>query len=305
MKILVAADLHLGRKHRLVPDLTELTLELFQRVVESPHDGLIICGDIFDTSTPTPKLLAQLMSILKTTDRPTLLISGNHDMGRKGSAAEPLKQIRNPAIALVEEGGVYDFCGFKVYAESYPETFTRVRAVREEADIYVVHGSVLGHPNSPPEDWQYELPGLTFAGHLHAPFIGPPANYPGSLLPGNFNEGHKAGLLTWDGELVERIEYSGYPTFRSTELVSALKEDLSDPKDIVRVKVASTQKQKVQLLKETENVTVDYLPPEATLRPAAADIAAQPTMLEMYSAYLSGTGGDSALLELAREFFNE
>lgn len=89
-RYIVAADLHLGNHRVFGGDTTAslnkralLTLATFQEIVhlaKEQHANLIIAGDLFDTTRPSPQLLTEVLRILDEGHVQTHVLVGNHDL---------------------------------------------------------------------------------------------------------------------------------------------------------------------------------------------------------------------------------
>jgi exonuclease SbcD len=87
MKILHTADLHLGRlfhEYSLIEDQEYMLRQLIETAEDGTYDALIIAGDIYDRSIPSPEAVNLFSSFLKELREhcPKLhifLIPGNHD----------------------------------------------------------------------------------------------------------------------------------------------------------------------------------------------------------------------------------
>lgn len=88
-------------------------LDALERAVQAVegYDGLVICGDLFDTSAPSPQMVAEVQRILAQAP-PTYILLGNHDMVSNASgdhALGPLLPLDNVLVAqLVEVDEVGD-----------------------------------------------------------------------------------------------------------------------------------------------------------------------------------------------------
>ena len=89
MKIAAVADVHLGNHRRHGGDLVgglntraRLSVQVFGAALyESAKwaDVFVVAGDLIDTTNPTPQLLAQTQTAIKTANVPTNLVVGNHE----------------------------------------------------------------------------------------------------------------------------------------------------------------------------------------------------------------------------------
>ena len=86
MKILHTSDWHIGKSlygKKRYQEFQQFVLWLKSTIEEEQIDALIIAGDIFDTSTPSPQALQAYFDFLKTfvhsNCRHIVIIGGNHD----------------------------------------------------------------------------------------------------------------------------------------------------------------------------------------------------------------------------------
>ena len=84
MRFLHIADLHVGRKllgtHSLVDDQQHI-LEQVIHMAKSAN-AVLIAGDVYDRSQPSQeaiRMVSSFLSALAVLQKPTFLISGNHD----------------------------------------------------------------------------------------------------------------------------------------------------------------------------------------------------------------------------------
>lgn len=98
MRILHTSDLHIGKLlhgHSLLDDQRHVFTQITQAVVDRQPDALIVAGDIFDRSIPPVGAVALLGEWLtdlrsKAPDVPIVIISGNHDNGKRLAWASAL-----------------------------------------------------------------------------------------------------------------------------------------------------------------------------------------------------------------------
>ena len=86
-------------------------LDTLERAVESAQhsDALVICGDLFDTSNPSPQLIAEVQRILLQAPK-VFVLMGNHDMVSDSpgdNALGPLLPLEN--VHPVEQPEVFTF----------------------------------------------------------------------------------------------------------------------------------------------------------------------------------------------------
>jgi exonuclease SbcD len=118
VKILHTADWHVGRtlrgrsradEHRAVLD------EIVAIAREEVVDLVIVAGDLFDVSAPTPEseeIVYRALLALAATGTDVVVIAGNHDHPRRLAAVRPLldlTRVRTAAfVARADDGGVAD-----------------------------------------------------------------------------------------------------------------------------------------------------------------------------------------------------
>ncbi len=98
MKILHCADLHLGRsfhERSLIEDQRAALEYIAKRLADGPYAALIIAGDIYDRSVPSPEAVTLLSSFLQTLKKrcpstALFLSPGNHDSAERLSYAAAL-----------------------------------------------------------------------------------------------------------------------------------------------------------------------------------------------------------------------
>lgn len=115
MKILHTADWHIGRFIRgrsRLEEQTEILDEIIGIAADEAVDLVLVAGDQFDTSSPTPaaeqlvyRALLELAEVA-----PVVMVSGNHDHPRRLEAVAPLLKLGRvtvgSTVARAEEGGV-------------------------------------------------------------------------------------------------------------------------------------------------------------------------------------------------------
>ena len=111
-KLAFIADIHVGNPASFggpticgVNTRGRHVLEALQRAVTAAQDfdGLVICGDLFDTANPSPQLISEVQSILAQGPR-TYLLMGNHDMVSDApgdNALGPLQVLDN--VLIIEQ----------------------------------------------------------------------------------------------------------------------------------------------------------------------------------------------------------
>lgn len=112
MKLLHLGDLHLGKKvHGYL--MAEEQLDALRQVLviaeEQDVDGVLIAGDVYDTSMPVTQgvaLLDAFLDELKKRQIPVYMIAGNHDSGIRLEFARSILQEAGVHIAGVYHGEI-------------------------------------------------------------------------------------------------------------------------------------------------------------------------------------------------------
>ena len=136
MKILHTADWHLGRSLRgvsLLEDQAHVLDQIFEVIVASNIDVLIVAGDVYDKASP-PEPAVKLYSdfierVYEETETAIVVIAGNHDSGQRLGAVTKLFDkrrilIRGPLskdetpLMLEDEHGAVAFSALP-YGEIY------------------------------------------------------------------------------------------------------------------------------------------------------------------------------------------
>jgi len=117
MRIAVVADVHIGN-HRVqggktrfgLNDRCRLTIETLESAYASARRAqcttMIIAGDLFDTPTPTPQMLARVISVMRDYDDvDTIVLSGNHDQMSTSPGDNGLGPLAASDAAIVVDDG--------------------------------------------------------------------------------------------------------------------------------------------------------------------------------------------------------
>lgn len=105
MKFLHTADLHIGKKlHEcsLLEDQRHILKQIYEIACENRVDAVLIAGDIYDRSVPSTEaveLLDDFLTELIKADIPVIMISGNHDSGKRVAFAERILEKQGLYIA--------------------------------------------------------------------------------------------------------------------------------------------------------------------------------------------------------------
>ncbi|MDR2246033.1 MAG: exonuclease subunit SbcD [Treponema sp.] len=149
MKFLHTADLHLGKvfhEHSLIDDQKHLLDQLAEILSDPSFAALLIAGDVYDRSIPSPDAADLFSAFLGTVkarrpDLQVLVLPGNHDsssrlgFGRELFAGLGVHLVTRPEDAfrpvLVSPGGGDETCAFFLLPFLYPGSL-RAGAGRED-----------------------------------------------------------------------------------------------------------------------------------------------------------------------------
>ena len=117
MKIGFCADVHLGNHRRLggpvvagINNRGRLALDTFKRAVQKSVEleckALVVLGDLLDTSSPEPQLLAEIQEIVK--DAPVVIVMGNHEQVSSATGDHALGPLI-PVADVTEKPQIVDF----------------------------------------------------------------------------------------------------------------------------------------------------------------------------------------------------
>lgn len=167
--MIVIADLHLGKVQDTVPKngLPSRVWDLKQRVSEAidvcrQHDeSLVLAGDIFDSTHPSPWMIDVFLELMKQTTTETFLLLGNHDCGVEYHSLQYVQGllahvhlINEPQFRVIDgmktallphmprvkmEAAVEKYGSYMDYA---------LHCVKEEVDVVVSHAHISGAKNS-------------------------------------------------------------------------------------------------------------------------------------------------------------
>ncbi|WP_048147958.1 metallophosphoesterase family protein [Palaeococcus ferrophilus] len=134
MKFAHIADVHLGLSRRIVntreEDVARNFEEAIRKSLSEGVDFILIAGDLFDSSRPTPQTLRQAVRVLdlaREAGVPVFAIEGNHDRTHRKSSA----------YALLEDLGLIHLVGIR--GESVENEYLRSEP---RDDAYLVYGKV-------------------------------------------------------------------------------------------------------------------------------------------------------------------
>ncbi|MBE6753297.1 MAG: DNA repair exonuclease [Ruminococcaceae bacterium] len=190
-RITHTADLHLGSHFSSTPEIAASRkmeqLENLRNIIKIAHEdnseALLICGDLFDTLRVDSQLLAEVQSILGSSDLYVFISPGNHDPATPDSSYmmegwPDNVHIFRGGLECVELEGK-DVCiwglGFRhsIEAESLLYTFI---PQDKKINILMMHGEVVPDENSesrynPVTPERLASLGVDFCalGHIHKP----------------------------------------------------------------------------------------------------------------------------------------
>jgi hypothetical protein len=108
------SDWHLGRSYQRIGPKSaetrqwrfEAARSVFRLAIDQDAAFILVAGDLFDSETPPPATVTEIVDLLRDAPRPILIIPGNHDPLLEGSVwrredfAGQLKGVKNVRIAL-------------------------------------------------------------------------------------------------------------------------------------------------------------------------------------------------------------
>ena len=237
IRILAAADLHIGASHLCTLEEQERSLDAVQDLcVTEKADLLLIAGDLFHHNRPSPEALKIAGHFFERLRVPVLMAKGNHDP----DASEIVRYFRGQVI-VPSEPGVMQRDGVDIAVMPYlVDRFVRARlsgnasketTARELTSaasdilsgflaqrrpgvplVLVAHGTVAGTETSSGwsmgfiggTEWRISVEDaaqfdLAVVGHIHRhQSPAPNVVVPGSLLPLDFSETDPHGVIVAD-----------------------------------------------------------------------------------------------------------
>lgn len=129
MKLLVTADHHIGNhgrfggaqrgglntRARLTLAVTRAAHGLARELGANLH---LVCGDLFDTSRPTPAMLAHTQRIFAS-GVPSIVLLGNHDYHSGEADDHAISPLVLPSVTLVTEPCIIDLDGAELWVVPY------------------------------------------------------------------------------------------------------------------------------------------------------------------------------------------
>lgn len=110
MRFIHISDLHIGKKLKeasLEEDQRHILAQIIGIVSEQRPDGVLIAGDVYDTTSPTIESVTMLdwfLTELTSMDVPVFMISGNHDSPEKLSFGSRMFEKNNLFISGTYSG---------------------------------------------------------------------------------------------------------------------------------------------------------------------------------------------------------
>lgn len=119
MKFLHTADWHIGKTLKgrsRIEEQTAVLREIYQHAVTHAVDAVLIAGDLYETSSPTPeaqRLVNETLMRLARKGIEVILIAGNHDSGATFEAYKPIMEVAGINVfgqaRPADQGGVHTF----------------------------------------------------------------------------------------------------------------------------------------------------------------------------------------------------
>ena len=262
MNFIHMADLHIGAKNKLLPsDKQELLKserlqalsDLFLQAKNCENEFMVICGDLFHSKTPQPKLVKQFFELVKNFSLPVIYVKGNHDEKWQGEYPDNfiiLNQDR-PCVS-VGEVDVWSAIDSRIIKENFD---------KKRKNILLLHGNI----ENPSDNDYVDIKGYldipfdyVAMGHIHTfkafSFYGKNFVYSGSLFSNGFDECDEKGYVQVSMESksqfkfiplagryfrVCQVDKTGLKT--TSEIVESINEQFATkkikPADLVRVEL--------------------------------------------------------------------
>lgn len=122
MKIAFTADVHVGNHKRHGGDVEAglnrrcrdvlLALERAVSLAVTNDGPIVICGDLFDTSRPSPQMIARVQEILEPAQ--AIVLAGNHDMDSTAPGHNALAPLA-PVANVIERPRVLELDGADLF----------------------------------------------------------------------------------------------------------------------------------------------------------------------------------------------
>ncbi len=267
LKIVHAADLHIGAAHTLLgKNAARRSAEILNSlhaVAELCRDTgaevLLLAGDLFDSPCPEKSDVDTVKAYLAALAAEVFIVPGNHDYLTPSS---PYMEDWSENVHIFREEGVAELENARIYGIPFCSPFMKERALpKAERDgkinILLMHGDIFGGEYNPLTELKIAATDMDYValGHVHAPSEIKQAGrvyfaYPGSVEPLGFDETGAHGAIAgtvYKGDaalslvpLCRRtfreieLSVSGYSS--DSELLAALTEQLKNfTEDMVKI----------------------------------------------------------------------
>ena len=245
MKVLFVADLHIGLNNdsiivgktnsRMVEIENNLNQIVKFEIDNHNIDLVVIGGDVFETSNPTPDEEALFCRFIrKLLDKKVLVVNvvGNHDFSTyRSHALSPVSEIltKDPNYTLVEKPFVFYDMLFLPHIDhddrnEYPNMIqSLISSGKVTSGVgfghFHVNGGTIGYERNLLANGEHTLSGnhinglkSLFMGHLHSPQRFMAGNttcaYSGSIVKNDISEnGDAKGFLVFDHHNPENVEF--------------------------------------------------------------------------------------------------
>lgn len=148
-------DVHLRDSQYANPSRSHDFIAAFEQAVQvsgNNADVMVCCGDIFDTSRPSPRVIGQLIKIdhlLQSIGKTMLCITGNHDRSNPSWLDTLFPRSEGPGIVPLDDRSIiidgFKFVGIPPYtATQYRANAQKIADMCSDADVVLYHGFVTG-----------------------------------------------------------------------------------------------------------------------------------------------------------------
>ena len=268
VKILATADWQIGKAFGNIGHASDtfreqlfITAEYIIREVSKDYDLVLILGDTFDRSDADWSLIKRMSELLRSSDKPIHIISGNHDYFHSGGVISALKNELEDADHIIihteQEPHHIKSLNLTLYPgvlRSNPDFTDRVNWIpkRKKSDglrIGMFHESIQPHGDFDPEvSLNHDLD-MTLLGDHHGPagniensLIDQPSRklwYAGSPEAQNIKHNWQGRVLGIEVEIGKEIIvepiYVGKLKFE--DVIFNFKEDMDSPLELLSEKL--------------------------------------------------------------------
>lgn len=250
MRFFHLADLHLGRRFRQnhSPEVGERRREelwkAFEEIIENCRkesvDALLLSGDIYERDYFTYRDFHRLTDLIyRASPTKVFYVAGNHDFLTPDSYLLQMDLPENFIIFPKETTEFYDWDEHRVRilgtswnSADRNQPFQPKTALlhKDYANILLLHGTLDGTENLPVREEELNIYNYAALGHVHKPYKGETAVYPGSVVPMSFKDtgdhGFVEGILK-DGIVAVKFRPLYYRKFYSGEFELTGEESFS------------------------------------------------------------------------------